>query len=208
MPKGDRGGRRRGGSEGLDPGDIRNTSSLISEREGKQALVDATLATLKDFRDEYGAEVGDLVVATITGKGASTMAYSDGENIGVNKSYFSDRMETAYADCVKSGFHPSNGNKTALQAVVAHEMGHNLTAIVGQKLGTTIMDSAADRIVREARQATGHRGVVQMASRISKYATYSNAEAVAEAVADIYCNGSRAKAESRAIVNVINKYLR
>ena len=207
MPKGDRGGRR-GGSAGLDPGDIKSTSSLISEREGKQELVDATLATLKDFRDEYGAEVGDLVIATITGKGATAMAYSDGENVGVNKSYFSDRMETAYADCVKSGFHPSNGNKTALQAVIAHEMGHNLTALVGQKLGTTIMDSAADRIVKEARRMTKHRGVVQMASRISKYATYSNAEAVAEAVADVYCNGSRAKTESRAIVDVLNNYLK
>lgn len=201
-------GGRMGGGGGLNPGDIKDTTSLISAREGKQELVDYTLSTLRDFRDEYGAEVGDLVLATITGKGSSAMAYSDGVNVGVNKAYFSERMETAYADCVKNGFHPSNGNKTALQAVVAHEMGHNLTSLVGQKLGTSIMDSAADRIVKEARQATGHRGVVQMASRISRYATSSNAEAVAEAVADVYCNGSRAKAESRAIVNVINKYLR
>ena len=197
-----------GGGSGVNPANIRNVSSLISERESKQGLVDDTLTVLRDYRGEYGAEVGDLVLASIVGKDANVMGFSDGSTIGINRAYFTDKMETAYENCVKSGFHPPAGNKTALQAVIAHEMGHNLTSLVGQKLGTSIMDSAADRIVKEAKQATGHRGVVQMASRISKYATSSNAEAVAEAVADVYCNGSRAKAESRAIVDVINKYLK
>lgn len=47
-----------------------------------------------------------------------------------------------------------------------------------------------------------------MASKISGYATHSNAEAVAEAIADVYCNGKKAKSESKAIVNVMNKYLK
>ena len=63
----------------------------------------------------------------------------------------------------------------------------------------------ADEIVKEARQTTGHRGVVKMASKISKYATVSNAEAVAEAFTDVYCNGGRAKRESIAIVNALDK---
>ncbi len=201
-------GGRMGGGGGVNPGNIRNVSSLISEREGKQGLVDDTLSVLRDYQTDYGAEVGDLVLASIVGKDANVLGYSDGSTIGINRAYFTDKMEAAYQNCVKSGFHPPTGNKTGLQAVVAHEMGHNLTSLVGQKLGTSIMDSAADKIVKEARQATGHRGVVQMASKISKYATSSNAEAVAEAVADVYCNGSRAKAESRAIVDVLNKYLK
>ena len=55
---------------------------------------------------------------------------------------------------------------------------------------------------------TSHRGVVQMAAKISRYATESNAEAIAEAVSDVYCNGNKARAESLAIVSVVDKYLR
>ena len=136
------------------------------------------------------------------------MAYYDGDNIAVNKSYFNKGIATAYNECEKTGFHPSKGNKTAMQAVVSHEIGHQLTDVVGKKIGASNLDSAADRIVKEARKNTSHRGVVQMASKISKYATHSNAEAIAEAVADVYCNGKKAKKESHAIMNVINKYLK
>ena len=47
-----------------------------------------------------------------------------------------------------------------------------------------------------------------MASKISGYARSSNAEAIAEAISDCYCNGSKAKAESKAIKSVIDKYLK
>ena len=47
-----------------------------------------------------------------------------------------------------------------------------------------------------------------MASKISGYATHSNAEAIAEAIADCYCNGKKAKSESKAIKGVIDKYLK
>ena len=50
--------------------------------------------------------------------------------------------------------------------------------------------------------------VVQMAKKISTYATHSNAEAIAEAFSDVYCNGKKAHKESQAIVNVINSYLK
>ena len=200
-------GRARGG--GLNPGDILGQRSLISEREGKGALVDAALQTLSDLNDEYGEIVSELSVATLKNnkRSAGVLGFSDGDNISINEKYFGDNMETAYADSVKAGYHPSKGNKTALQAVVAHEMGHNMTLAAGRKMGISNMDGAATRIVNEARQATGHRGVVQMASKISRYATASNAEAVAEAVADVYSNGSRAARESRAIVDVMKKYL-
>ena len=97
-----------------------------------------------------------------------------------------------------------------MEAVAAHEFGHVLTERVAQRMGITGLNSinaAATRIVNEARPKTSHRGVVQMASKISVYATHSNAEAIAEAVSDVYCNGSRARAESRAIVDVVRSYL-
>lgn len=203
-----KGGGRRIVSGGISAADIVSTTSLVSAREENPKLVDQTLSTFKDFHDEYGTVIGDIELATLKGKGNMALGYYDGENIAINKSYFNDRMADAYKASVDDGFHPSNGNKTALQAVVAHEIGHQLTDAVGGKIGTSSIDESAGRIVNEARKNTSHKGVVQMAGKISKYATSSNAEAIAEAVADVYCNGRKAKSESHAIVNVINKYLK
>ena len=86
---------------------------------------------------------------------------------------------------------------------------------MAQKLGLGGIDAAATKIVQEARGnmktrsgGVKHRGVVQLANAISRYATTSNAEAVAEAFTDCYCNGKKAKAESRAIMAVVDKYLK
>lgn len=201
---------RGGGGEGLNPGDIVDVKSFMSER-GRYSADDA-LQAFKDVADEYGYVVNDIEIATLKGKGQSVLAYYDGSNIAFNQAYLkSGVMESAYDACVKSGFHPGKGNKTALQAVAAHELGHGLTDAVANKMGLTgvgKIDTAATRIVTEARKSTKHRGVVQMASKISKYATYSNAEAVAEAFSDVYCNGKKARAESRAIVKVVDSYLK
>lgn len=212
MAKGSRGGRRSGGiTGGLKPEDILSTTSLISERENQQALVDETMEVFKDVFDEYGTIVDDIKLATLK-SGSNALAYYDGSNIAVNKAYFNEKiMTSAYDKCVESGYHPSKGNKTALQSVVAHELGHKLTADVGVKMGKDgwkDFDSIATDIVKEARKSTKHRGVVQMASKISGYATHSNAEAIAEAFSDVFCNGKKAHSESKAIVNVINKYLK
>ena len=201
---------RGGGGEGLNAGDIVETKSFMSERGNYSA--DDVLQAFKDVSDEYGYVVDDIQIATLTGKGQSVLAYYDGSNIAFNQSYLkSGVMDKAYDACVDSGFHPGRGNKTALQAVASHELGHGLTDAVATKMGLTgagKIDKAATAIVNEARKGTKHRGVVQMSSKISKYATYSNAEAIAEAFADVYCNGNKAKSESRAIVNVVNKYLK
>lgn len=210
MAKPNRGGRL-GKASGLNPSDIVGTRSLVSERGHNQELVDDTLAVFSYVRDEYGAIVEDIELVTLKGRGKSVLAYYDGSNIAVNESYFSKQMEKAYQECVEQGFHPSSGNKTGLQAVVAHELGHMLTDEIGAKIGKTGIGSineVATIVVKEARKETKHRGVVQMAKAISGYATYSNAEAIAEAFADVYCNGKKAHSESKAIVNVMNKYLK
>lgn len=205
-------GGREGGGGGLNPGDIVSTRDFIGERGHMEATVDEVLSVFSDVQGEYGYVVNDIELATLKGNGASALAYYDGANIAFNESYMSgESMSKAYAACVKDGFHPSNGNKTALQAVAAHEIGHGLTDAVADKMGITgvrKIDTAATRIVNEARKSTKHRGVVQLASKISKYATYSNTEAIAEAFSDVFCNGNKARSESRAIVGVMNKYLK
>ncbi len=212
---GGRGARSSSGGGGISSGDILSTDSLVSARNdgipGHKELADQTLDVFKDINKQYDYVIGDIELATVSPKAAGVMAYYDGSNIAVNKAYFSDKMTTAYKDCVKRGFHPSNGSKTPMQAVVAHEAGHALTDAAADKMGITgagKLDKAATQIVTEARKQTRHRGVVQMAGKISGYATHSNAEAIAEAFSDVYCNGGKAKKESKAIYNVLNSYLK
>ena len=190
---------------------VLETDSLISARERQRLEVDETLQTFKDMYDKYGYAVDDLQLATLGAGGAGVMAYYDGSNIAFNEKYFDKRlMEGAYANDVKKGFHPSQGNKTALQAVASHEIGHALTdkviANMGSKLGK---QDGAEAILKEAQKSVGNRGkLVNMASKISGYAKESARECIAEAFADVYCNGGRAKKESQSIVDVMNKYLK
>lgn len=211
MAKENRGGKRAKGG-GVASGDIVSTRELVVERGAMQTEVDEVLTAFSNVYDEFGYSVEEIQLATIGGKSSGVLAYYDGANIAFNESYFNKAtMERAYDMSVASGYHPSKGNKTALEAVAAHELGHGLTDAVADKMGIkgySKLDDAATRIVNEARKKTGHRGVVQMSRKISEYATASNAEAIAEAFADVYCNGGKAKAESRAIVDVVKGYLK
>ena len=203
-------GRNLGkGGGGVNPANIIGERDLVSERERKQKEVDDVLTVSRDMLDEYGVEVGQFMLADIKGKDSGTLAYSDGTNIGFNNKYFDgDKMNGAYDECVAQGFHPSRGNKSGIEAVAAHEDGHNLTMLVGRKLGIPDIDDAAKVIVDNARKNTSHKGSVSLAKNISGYAGHSNAECVAEAVADVYCNGRNASAESRAVVAEIKRLLK
>ncbi|MBR5285923.1 MAG: hypothetical protein IKU30_03410 [Clostridia bacterium] len=212
MGRGSSGIGRFGGGGGLNPANVSNVEEMISQRETNRSAVDQVLRVSQDMYDRYGAQTAEFQTADIKGKDANTLAYYDGANITVNNAYFDPaQMDSAYDRSVSDGFHPGRGDKTGLEAVAAHEFGHLLTdrvaTAMGLKSGLGNIDAAATKIVTEAKAATSHRGVVQMAAKISRYATHSNAEAVAEAASDYWCNGNNAKAESIAIMNVVNKYI-
>lgn len=185
---------------------IISTTSLISERETKQREVDEVLSVFNDVYEQYGTVPNDVQIATIGDN--SVLAYYDGsDNLAVNVAYFdSAKMSTAYEMSVKSGFHPSNGSKTAMEAVVAHEIGHTLTARAAGGFGG--LDSFAEKVVSEAAKSKGYRSSASFAKTISGYAKTSAAEAVAEAFSDVYCNGNKAKSASRAIVSALNGYIK
>ena len=207
------GSSRGGATGGLKLSDIVSTTSLVSAREGKEAEVDQVLSVAKDIEKDFGVSVSDLEIATLKGAGKSTLAYYDaGGNLAYNKAYFNAKtMDKAYDSNVESGFHPSRGNKTGIQAVVAHEMGHALTDEIAKKkgYGDWQLDKASTDIVKQAAKKAGYGNKTsQFTSKISGYASSSHAEALAEAFADYYCNGKKAKKESTAIVNEMKKYFK
>lgn len=193
---------------------IKDTRSLISERERQREMVDQTLGVFSDVYSQYGesSQVTDIQLAKMSKKSSAIAYYDSQGNIAVNERYFDKQvMDAAYQACVASGFHPSNGKKSALEAVVAHEIGHKLTASIAEKMGYDSwggLDKAAGKIVKQAAGKTKHKSVSKLAEKISGYAKHSPAEAIAEAFSDVYCNGSKARAESRAIVDVIDSYLK
>lgn len=210
MAKGNRGGTS-GGATGGAGGNITATRSLISERERFGAEVDQALSVLQDIQDEYGVNVEDMLVSTIKDRGAgTTLGYYDWDgNVAINEKMFtnSKELDRTYDRSVDTGFHPARGNKTGLQAVMAHELGHRLNYIAGG--GTwDKLDSSARTIIQRATKATGNGNkTAQFRAKISGYAKENDAEAVAESFADVYLNGSNAKAESRAVYNELRRML-
>lgn len=208
---GGRGSSSNGGATGgVDTGHVLETTSLISQRETKRKEVDDTLTVLRDVQEKYGAILNDVHVAKMDKKGARTMAYYDSDgNLAVTEGYFdSAKMDAAYDRCVQRGFHPKRGKKSGMEAAVAHECGHKLTAEASKKmgLGEWPLDKAANKIVRDAAKKMGV-SVGSLKNKVSGYATRNNMEAIAEAFSDVYCNGSKASKESKAIVEVLNGVL-
>lgn len=200
-------------------GRVYKISDLVSARERNQREVDEVLTVARDVEKKYSSVLQGTFQVANMGKGSSTMGYFDyGGNLAIGQNYFdSDRMTTAYDECVKQGYHPSRGNKTGIEAVVAHEMGHKLSndAAIKMGLGHWRLHDASDIIVEEAlkkvwryKNNSKPKTVFDMQKAISGYAQENNAECVAEAFADVYCNKKKAKAESRAIVSVLEKYLK
>ena len=206
---GGRGSASGGGTTGGGSTKVLSTESLLSA-SGKTTEINQVMDAVKAVADDYGVNLYDMRVATLDKKSQGTMAYYDNSgNLAVNKNYFdSKKMDGAYDDCVKEGYHPKRGNKSGLEAVSAHELGHALSEEVGRKLGygDWQLDKASNKIISEAKKQGGFKSVGAIRKGISGYAQKNNAEAIAEAFADVYCNGNKAKKASKAVVDVLNSY--
>lgn len=201
-----------GGGRGGKP---LETYDLVSQREGKTQEVDQVLSVMRDVQDEYGFNL-DTVVAKMPA-GSNAMAYYEYNaltpnvgNVGVNRTYFdSAKIDAVYDDATRTSFHPSRGNKSGMEATIAHEMGHAVTGQLAGRRGETL-DSVSNKIITDARKKDPNNNRKlrnsDYAGRVSGYSTHSPAECVAEAFSDVYCNGSKAKASSRYIVETLNEY--
>lgn len=214
------GGRGAGGESLSDSKgaliNIKNTEDVWSIRnhEGNAPYVDqinSSVATIKNDFPGVMDTVQSVDAATYGGADAvGTLGHwsSGSGTLAINKRYTDvQRMNEIYDKSVESGYHPSRGIKTGVEAVTYHEMGHALTDSLASKMGVSNLDEASKIVVNNAYKATkGRGGTKAWAGKISGYAQDSFAECVAEAVSDYYCNGRNASANSRAIMSELRKY--
>lgn len=170
------------------------------------------MSVSRDFTNMFGETVTPQELQVTKNGIGATMAYYDSMgNLAINKDYFNAQtMDRAYDGTVQSGFHPSRGNKSGLEAVAAHEMGHRIADIATQRIANAssfTTDKVEQSIVKNAAKAIQARGALGVANQISRYAKTNYSECIAEAVADVYCNGSKASKASTAVYNELKKAL-
>lgn len=148
-------------------------------------------------------QINDMFVATVK-RGRAMAFYGREAGMAINEKYLDTQaMNKAYDDAVATGFHPSRGGKSGVFAVMTHELGHAVTDRIAQQRGTDI-DGYARDVVTEVTRKLGVNAK-QLASKISGYAKHSDAECIAEAVADVRCNGRKASKESREIYKILKR---
>ena len=206
------GGGNLGNSSGGSVSIVSQTGvwSLRHEK-GNESFVDQINGSILDIQRDFGGVMD--TVQTVTASELSgidrihVLGFYGQNGLSVNKNYTNEgKMNAAYDKAVQQGFHPSRGTKTGTEAVTYHEMGHALTDHLAQKVGANNIDAASKKIVDNAYKSSGGKGgTIKFARGISQYATQSNAECVAEAVADFYCNGAKAAKASIAIVGELKR---
>lgn len=209
------GGDSLGGGSGKDI-NILNELDVWSYRHNpnNEPFVDSINTSVKQIADDFPGimnDVNQVNSATLGGADRTqTLGYYSPteKSVSLNDNYTDiGKMNAVYDASVKQGYHPGRGSKNGTEAVTLHEMGHALTDHVGKKMGAKDIDDAAKRIVDNAYKSSGGKGGTKAwAGKISKYAQENNAECVAEAVADWYCNGSKASSASKAIMKELKNW--
>lgn len=205
-----RGSSKAAGGGGISPASILSTQDFLEAGAVGTPVGNSFISVGEEMAQTYGVQP-NLQVAELKGKAKNgVLAYYDGKNVAVNGTFMDNqKLETAYKECVNSGYHPSNGGKSAAEAVAAHEYGHAIASQVAKKLGIGGCNEGSSQILHEAfKEQTKHSKQSSFQKAISNYAAKNPAETVAEAISDVYCNGKGAKAESQAIAKVVKKYLK
>ena len=184
-----------------------NVSVRNSEPIGEAITKGAGLYAnqIQNARDAMEREYGNIVSKAnlaVADMGRALGA-SDGYTVYMSRKYMKNaNMTDVMKVAEKEGFHPKLGNKTGVEAVTAHEMGHFLAEQASKKAGISQRD-----IVERASKKIGVK-VNNMAGQISGYARYNYHETIAEASADVFSNGRRASKASKAIMAEIKSILK
>lgn len=192
-----------GGMLGGDTTTTVRSSHPLTEEIGKGGgeFADEIMRTRDAFEAEYGSAVKQMSLHVATFGDNTTLGAYGGDVLYMNEKYVRNKYLT---QAMKStgGFHPSIGDKTGAEAVAAHEIGHRLGEIAARKAGISEQE-----VVSRAAKKVNIR-TANMAGHISGYARSNYSETIAEASADVFCNGQKASKASRAIMNEIKAILK
>lgn len=184
---------------------VKNSHPLTQEigKAGGGEFANEIMNTRDAMEAEYGSAVKDMNLHVATFSDATTLGAYGGDTLYMNQKYIRNKNLTeAMKNAEASGFHPSIGNKTGAEAVAAHEIGHRLGEKAAAKAGISEQD-----IVGRAAKKVGIK-TENMAGFISKYARSNYSETIAEASADVFCNGKNANKVSRAIMKEVKTILK
>lgn len=216
--RGASGGESLGNGGGEKPTNIKEETDIWTYRHRKEnePFVDDINGSVRQVNDDFPGLTSDTITevnsAVLGGRDKErVLGFYGDKRLALNENYTNvDKMNSVYDQAVSEGYHPGRGNKTGVEAVTYHELGHALTDHVSKKAGITgvnTIDRTSEKIVNDAYKASkGRGGTKAWAGKISGYAKESYAECVAEAVADWYCNGSKATKQSKAIMTELRKY--
>ena len=173
----------------------------IDKGKGGGAFANEIMNTRDAMEREYGDAVKQMALHVGTFDDASVLgAYGD-NTLYMNQKYIRNSHLTE-AMQNSDGFHPGIGNKTGAEAVASHEIGHRLGEVAAKRAGISEKD-----IVARAGKKIGVK-TENVAGHISGYARTNYSETIAEAMADVYCNGSKASKASIAISNEVKNILK
>lgn len=168
-----------------------------------QEAIDGVVAELNN--NDFSKSTRDLeLLSADLGKNKRIMGYNTGNQIAINENYLKSGMNEAYDDSVESGYHPSRGKYTGTQAVIFHEYGHKINDDISRATGRSFEDIAREVCVSSAKSLKLGK-TSELSKAISGYAKGSNTETIAEAYADVRCNGANAKRESKAVYKELKK---
>lgn len=196
-------GRFGGGMSGTNTTTTVKSSHPLTDEIGKGggSFANEIMNTRDAFESEYGSAVKQMNLHVGTFSNNSTLGAYGGDTLYMNEKYVKNANLTA-AMSNTNGFHPGIGNKTGAEAVASHEIGHRLGEVAAQRAGISEKD-----IVARAGSKIGIK-TENMAGHISKYARSNYSETIAEASADVFCNGSKASKASRAIMSEVKSILK
>lgn len=198
-------GKYGGGMENSDSTTTVKSSHPLADEisRGGGSFANEIMNTRDAFEAEYGAAVKGMNLSAATFSDPSVLGAYGGNTLFMNQRYIQNaNLTQAMKRAEKSGYHPGIGNKTGAEAVASHEIGHRLGEIAAGRAGISekdIVGRAASKLGIKTENVAGH---------ISKYARSNYGETIAEASADVFCNGSKASKASIAIVNELKGILK
>lgn len=198
-------GKYGGGMTGEDSTTTVKSSHPLTDEisKGGGSFANEIMNTRDAMEAEYGSAVKQMNLHVGTFSDPSVLGAYGGDTLYMNEKYVKNKNLTeAMKASEKSGFHPSIGNKTGAEAVASHEIGHRLGEVAAKKAGISEQE-----IVARAAKKVGIK-TENMAGHISQYARSNYSETIAEASADVFCNGNKANRASKAIMAEVKTILK